>query len=156
MAGDRKNGPYDKVVFHGVRITRRQRQALNKAEQEIGMDFRAYQGSWRPHTSYSGYTHTKAGVCDLYVPRMDDDKWANYVLRVLRNTAKQAGYLRGPWNDMPYHYHVVDLDTKFMHPDAVWQVGQYRAPGGPYNALDAGVKDRNPYRPSPVRKWTFK
>ena len=154
-------GQYDLVTFEGHRITRRQRQA-NRHVSEItlhryNLAIHCYQGSKRPHTSYSGYTHTGLGVEDLYVYGMSTMKGdtLDEITRLLRREGRQAAQLRGPFCDMPWHWHVCDLDTHGMHPDAIWQVGQYRAPGGPFDGLDAGVKSHNPYRPNPIRKWTF-
>jgi hypothetical protein len=146
-------GPYDRVRFHGSeRVTRRQRQALLHVEDKIGMEFTVPQGSWQQATTYSGKTHTGAGVCDIWLPRMDDEKWANHVTRILRAEGRQMAFLRGPWDNMPYHWHVLDLDTTGMAPDAVWQVAQGRLGN---NGLTAGVPDRNPYRPDPFRKWRY-
>ena len=51
-----------------------------------------YQGSWRPQTDYSGTTHTRAGVVDLYVYGMsqmkDDD--LDSITRILRRAANTS------------------------------------------------------------------
>jgi len=125
------------------------------------MEFTVLQGSWQPETKYSGISHTGAGACDLWLPRFDDEKWRNYVTRVIRNIGCQATWARGPWTpNMPYHWHTLDLDTTGMAGTdtygGTWQVSEYRAKGGPNDGLTAGKPDRNPYRPSPIRKWKFK
>jgi len=155
-------GQYDRVSYEGKQITRRQRQAIKWVDEltdkRFNLSIHIYQGSWRPQTSYSGTTHTNAGVCDLYVygmSNMSNDK-LNEITRLLRGEGRQAAQLRGPFCDMPWHWHVCDLDTTRMDPNAVWQVGQYRAPGGPYDGLNAGVPSHNPWRPKPIRKWDFK
>jgi hypothetical protein len=146
---------YDRVQFHGKPVTRRQRQALKAVEQEVGMEFEVMQGSWQPVTKYSSTTHSKAGVCDLWLPRMDDENWGNYVTRVLRRLGGQAAFYRGPWNNMPYHWHTIDLDTTHMDSLAVAQTVDYRAGNDGLGDLP-GDPDRNPYRPSPIRRWKFK
>jgi len=157
-------GQYDKVAFEGNKVTRRQRQAIvhasDLANRKFELKFHMYQGSWRPETSYSGTTHTNAGVCDLYVYGMSTMKEAtlNELTRILRSNegGRQAAQLRGPFCDMPWHWHVCDNDTTRMDENAKWQVQQYKAPGGPFNGLNSGVKSHNPWRPKPVLKWRFK
>jgi hypothetical protein len=160
-------GEYDRVTWRGARMTRRQRQALIATEKAIqekykGFEFTVPQGSWRPQTSYSGTSHTGAGVVDLQYPgfygeygfttRAEKEK-AKFVLRKLREVGRQAALLRGEADDMVNHYHVMDLDTTGMsYTSRTFQVPQYKLG---YNALDAGVKDRYPYRPKPIRKWRF-
>jgi hypothetical protein len=150
-------------------MTRRQRQALIATENAIRKEhprwdfrFSVPQGSWRPQTSYSGTSHTGAGVVDLqyagfygeygFNTRAEKEK-AKYVLRMLREVGRQAALLRGEADDMVNHYHVMDLDTTGMsYTSKTFQVPQYKLG---YNALDAGVKDRYPYRRSPQVKWRF-
>jgi len=117
------------------------------------MEFQCPQGSWQPETTYSGRTHTGAGCADLWVPRMDDTQWYKHVLHALREVGKQAAFGRGPWCKMPYHFHVCDLDTNHEAEECAWQVAQYRLGN---DGLTAGARDPFPYRPSPIRKWTFK
>jgi hypothetical protein len=155
------NGEYDMVKFgdNGDRITRRQRQIFLGAQVEIGMEFTVLQGSKEPESDWSGISHVGLGAADVWLPRMDDPLWLNYVTRVLRRRGL-AAFARGPWTKMSYHWHCLDLDTHGLSGDstmgAIWQVGQYRAAGGPYNGLKTGVPDLNPYRPSPIRKYRFK
>jgi len=163
-------GEFDRVTWRGARMTRRQRQALIFAENQIQKDhyknfaFIVYQGSWRPQTSYSGTSHVGAGVVDLgyagmaYGTRAEQEKYRT-VLRYLRREGRQAAFGRGPWDiqadgtgTMPLHYHVCDIETKGLASSAVWQVGQYKAG---YNGLRSGVKDKFGYRPDPIRKWKF-
>lgn len=155
-------GQYDRVIFEDdKKVTRRQRQALRHVSEmtvnRFNLAIHCYQGSWRPKTTYSGTTHMGAGVCDLYVYGMSsmsgDD--LGEITRLLRREGCQAAQLRGPWDNMPFHWHVCDLDTRGMDPNAIWQVGQYRAPGGPYNGLDAGVPSHNSYRPRPIKEWKY-
>lgn len=158
--GGESVGQFDRVTLYpgdDDKITRRQRQALRHANDIIKKRFnrtlQTYQGSWEPQTSYSGTTHTDAGVCDLWVPGMDSDEDLRaQVTRVLRREARQAAFLRGPKDKMPWHWHVCDLETDRMDSNAVWQVGQYRLG---YNGLSSGVKDRYPYRPKPIVKWKY-
>lgn len=163
-------GAYDRVTWRGARMTRRQRQALIATENHIRKEhpkwnfrFSVPQGSWRPQTSYSGTAHMGAGVVDLqysgfygdvgFSTRAQKEK-ATYVLRMLRTVGRQAALLRNSVDKMVNHYHVMDLDTKGMsYTSATFQVPQYRQG---YNALDYGVKDRFPFRPSPMRKWVYK
>jgi hypothetical protein len=164
-------GQYDRVKFEDVWITRRQRQAFQHVSKilvnKFGLALHAYQGSWRPYTSYSGTSHMGAGVADLYVYGMSTAKWDDLaeMTRIGRREGRQAFYLRGPHTDMPWHWHVIDLDDTRMDPrdgdptpesGARWQLGQYRAKGGPYDGLSTGRKDCVIYRPSPLRKWEFK
>ena len=155
-------GQYDRVSIEGQRITRRQRQALNHVSDitvhRYNLAIHYYQGSWEPKTDWSGTTHMGAGVCDLYVYGMSTMKedTLSEITRLLRREGRQAAQLRGPFCKMPWHWHVCDLDTKGMDANAVWQVGQYRAPGGPFDGLTAGVRSHNPYRPNPIHKWMFK
>ena len=144
---------YDKVTFHGHTVTRRQRQALRHVEQNLNLDLAVFQGSWAPRTSYSGTTHTGAGVCDLWVPGMDnDERLRRRITRALREDGRQAAFLRGPLDHMPWHWHTVDLDTVHMDPNAAWQADQYRLGN---DGLTPGHPDRNPYRPDPIRKWRY-
>ena len=155
-------GQFDRVTYEGKQITRRQRQAFLHVDKifqrEFDLGLHLYQGSWRPETSYSGTTHTNAGVADAYVYGMSQmgDKKLNEMTRILRRDGCQAAQLRGPFVDMPWHWHICDLDTTRMDDNAVWQVQQYRAPGGPYDGLNAGHKSHNPYRPKPIRKWRYR
>jgi hypothetical protein len=154
---------HGQVSWRGKPVTARQRQALLAAEKRIrrrywGFRFTVYQGSWQQSTSYSGTTHTGAGVVDLGYPGMSNTgAWAagkmRYVLRCLREEARQAAFCRGPWCDMPFHYHVPDLDTHGMDGNAAWQVDQYRAG---CDGLTAGHPDPFPYRPAIIHKWRFK
>jgi hypothetical protein len=161
---------YDRVIWRGAYMTRRQRQALIATENHIRdehprWDFRftVPQGSWRPQTSYSGTSHTGAGVVDLqyagfygdvgFKTRAEKEK-AKYVLRKLREVGRQGALMRGEADDMVNHYHVMDLDTHGMsYTSKTFQVPQYKQG---YNALDAGVRDRYPYRPKPIRKWVYR
>jgi hypothetical protein len=163
-------GQYDRVTWRYERMTRRQRQALIATENFIRKEhphwdfrFQVPQGSWEPQTSYSGTSHTGAGVVDLqyagfygdvgFSTRAQRDK-AKFVLHALRKIGRQAAMLRGERDGMVNHYHVMDLDTKGMsYTSATFQVPEYRRGN---NALDYGVKDRYPYRPDPIRKWVFK
>jgi len=159
-------GQFDRVLFDGKYITRRQRQAFNFVSKitvdRYNLALHCYQGSWMPKTDWSGTTHMKAGVADLYVYGMSTmkDETLDEITRLLRREGRQAAQLRGPFCNMPWHWHICDLETDRMDEHtgygAVWQVGQYRAPGGPYNGLDAGVKSHNSYRPDPIRKWDYR
>lgn len=158
-------GQYDRVSFEGdssKKLTRRQRQAINHAsdvaENRHNVRFHCYQGSWRPVTDYSGTTHTNAGVGDFYVYGMStmSGRELDDLTRILRGEGCQAAQLRGPFCDMPWHWHTCDLDTHHMDPNAIWQVGQYRAKGGPYNGLNAGVPSHNLWTPKRIHAWNFK
>jgi hypothetical protein len=161
---------YDRVIWRGAYMTRRQRQALIATENHIRKEhprwdfrFQVPQGSWRPQTSYSGTSHTGASVVDLqyagfygevgFSTKAQKDK-AKYVLRKLREVGHQAAWLRGKADGMINHYHVCDLDRKGMSDtSAQFQVPEYRRGN---NGLDTGVKDRYPYRPDRIRRWTYK
>jgi len=161
-------GQYDRVTWRYARMTRRQRQALmatEKAIRERYKDFRftVPQGSWRPQTTYSGTSHTGAGVVDLqyagfygtygFRTRAEKEK-AKFVLRKLREVGRQGALLRNSVDGMVNHYHVMDLDTTGMsYTSRTFQVPQYRKG---FNALNYNVKDRFPFRPDPIRKWRFK
>ena len=164
-------GQFDRVYLDGKQITRRQRQAIWHTSKftvnRFNLALHAYQGSWRPYTSYSGSSHTGAGAVDLYVYGMSSMKWDDLaeITRLLRREGRQAAYLRGPHTDMPWHWHVLDLETDRMDPrdgdptpesGARWQVGQYRAKGGPFDGLVTGRKDSVIYRPNPLRKWEYR
>jgi hypothetical protein len=155
-------GQYDRVLYEGKEITHRQRQAINHVtdvvDKRFGLRIHIYQGSWRPATPYSGTTHTGAGVADFYVygmATMGEEK-LNAITRILRGEGCQAAQLRGPFVDMPWHWHTNDLDKHGMDPNAAWQVDQYLAKGGPYNGLEAGVPSHNPWRPDHPKPWDFK
>lgn len=144
---------FDHVLFDGNYITRRQRQAFLQVEKDLGISLLVYQGSWRPQTSYSGTTHTKAGVCDLYVYGMSSQgHLRNNVTKSLRKVGCQAAFLRGPFVDMPWHWHVCDLNTRHMDSNAIWQVGEYRKGN---DGLVAGRDDPFPYRPRPIRVYDY-
>lgn len=157
-------GQYDKVYMagdYGEPVTRRQRQALVAVQKAVrkehpknhgDFEFIVPQGSWQPHTTYSGWTHTRRGVADLFFEGMTDMDWFKEVLRITRRVGGQAAMGRGPWCKMPYHLHVLDLDVTGMHPDAQWQVREYRAGN---DALVAGRNDPFPYRPRPLREWEY-
>lgn len=149
---------YDRVSFHGKFITRRQRQALRAVEKKVGEPFVVYQGSWRPYTSYSGTSHTGAGACDIWMPGLSTDKpFLREVLHRLRDLGRQAAFVRGPFTNMPWHFHVLDLDLHGMDSHVgyggVWQVGEYRAG---HDGLVAGRPDPFPYRPDPIRRWRYR
>jgi hypothetical protein len=152
-------GQYSKVYWRGVYITERQRQALMATERALrdeqysGFLWDPMQGSWRPQTSYSGTTHTGAGVVDLSYYGMTYGEKYNTVLRYTRRVGRQAAFGRGPNQDMPYHFHVCDLDTKGMDYNAVWQVAEYLRGN---DGLVAGRDDPYPYRPDPIRKWRYR
>lgn len=149
----RNDEQYRRVMFHGQPVTIRQRQALVAVELDLGMEFVVPQGSWQPQTTYSGRTHTGAGVVDLWLPRMDDERWFRHALNTVKNVGRQAAFGRGPLDGMPYHFHVCDLDTAGMSTDAAWQVAQWRERN---NGLSNGAPDRYPHRPEPVRKWRYR
>lgn len=144
---------YVRVMFHGKPVTRRQRQALQAVEDTLGMSLAVTQGSWQPETSYSGKTHTGAGVVDLWLPRMDDEVWYKHALHVVRKIGRQAAFGRGPWCNMPYHFHVIDLDTTGMAADAAWQAAEYRLG---HDGLSGRAPDPFPWRPTPILKWRYK
>jgi hypothetical protein len=156
-------GEYERVDFRGEPVTRRQRQAILAAEKKIrrrywGFRFTVPQGSWQPQTSYSGTTHTDRGVVDLqYWNIASTTSWAKakfrYVNTCLKREGCQASFGRGPWNNMPYHFHVCDLDTEGMDSNAQWQVGEWRNGN---DGLVGGRNDPFPWRPDPIRKWKFK
>lgn len=144
---------YGRVMFHGKPVTRRQRQALRAVEDTLGMAFVVPQGSWQPKTDYSATTHMGAGVADLWLPRMEDETWYKHALHVVRKVGRQAAFGRGPWCDMPYHFHVIDLDTTGVDPAAIAQVADYRAGR---DGLSGGSPDPFPWRPSPILRWRYK
>lgn len=161
-------GQYDRVTWRYARMTRRQRQALIATEKEIQKkypDFRfsVPQGSWRPMTSYSGTSHTGAGVVDLQYPGFygsygfntsADKKKARFVLRKLREVGRQAAFLRGAMDKMVNHYHVCDFDTTGMsYSSKTFQVPQYKKG---YDGLSYNKKDRYTFRRTPQRKWIYK
>jgi len=152
-------GQYDRVAYEGKQITRRQRQAIRHVSgltvERFNLAIHCYQGSWRPETSYSGTTHTNAGVGDFYVYGMSTmkDEELHSITRLLRREGCQAAFLRGPFVDMPWHWHICDLDTNRMDSNAVWQVGEYRKGN---DGLVAGRKDPFSYRPRPIKKWDYK
>lgn len=153
-------GQYDRVTFEGVRVTRRQRQALKQGANPVILKrfnklLHPYQGSWRPKTDYSGTTHTGAGVCDLYVYGMSTMKWDDLkeITRLIRREARQAAFLRGPFCNMPWHWHVLDIDTHGMDEwAATSQIPAYRKG---LDGLSGGGKDPVIYRPRPIREWKF-
>lgn len=155
-------GQYDRVRWRGEPVTRRQRQAMVAVEKAIREkhpknhgDFRFIvpQGSWQPATTYSGTTHTGAGVLDVFFEGMSDADWYAEVLRITRRVGRQAAFGRGPWCGMSYHLHVCDLNTHGMNSNAIWQVTQYR---DGFDGLVYRRKDPFPYRPDPLRKWRYK
>ena len=157
-------GAYDRVSWRGEPLTRRQRQALIAAEKAVqkrykGFVFEVPQGSWQPQTSYSGTSHTGAGVVDLVYPGIAYDtpkqrEQYRYVLRCLRDEGKQAAFGRGPWDDMVLHFHVCDMDdTRQADTVRFFQVPQYRMG---YDGLSAGHRDRFPYRQRPITQWRYK
>lgn len=163
-------GQYDRVSWRYARMTRRQRQALIATENAIRKEhpkwnfrFQVPQGSWRPITEYSGTSHTGAGVVDLqysgfygeYGFRTPSEKSkARYVNRMLKSVGKQASFMRGEADDMVNHFHVCDLDTSGMSESSrTFQVPQWRKG---FNGLYYNQKDRYPWRPDRIRKWTFK
>lgn len=154
-------GQYDKVLYDGKQVTRRMRAAVmewQEALDEAGVrvNLFCYQGSWRPRTPYSGTTHTGAGVSDIGFVGMGDNALTRQVLRIGRDVAKGAIFLRGPlakYGDFDdWHFHWCDLDTFGMDSNAAWQVAQYRQG---YNGLNSGVLDPNPYRPQPMHQFNW-
>lgn len=155
-------GQFDRVMWRGEPVTRRQRQAMVAVERAIRKEhpknhgdfqFVVPQGSWQPATPYSGYTHTRAGVLDVFFEGMTDHDWFAEVLRITRRVGCQAAFGRGPWCNMSYHLHVCDLDTHGMHPDGVWQVHEWRNGN---DGLTYGHDDPFPYRPSPLKEWRYR
>ena len=152
-------GEMDRVPFRdsGEPVTRRQRAAIfaTEADSNVG-EFDMPQGSWQPKTSYSGTTHTRAGVCDLWFPGIGDNDATRLVVRKIRGIGKQAAFLRGPvwWggNFSMWHIHTLDLDTRQMDGNAQWQVREYKAGN---NGLDAGVNDPLPWRPENFKPFNF-
>jgi len=153
-------GQFDRVSFEGKKVTRRQRQAIHHVSgltsARFNLALHPAQGSWMPKTDWSGTSHMGAGAADLYVYGMstmkDDD--LHEITRLLRREGGQAAFLRGPFVDMPWHWHTLDLDTHGMDPWAAnFQVPEYRKGN---DGLVAGRDDPFPYRPSPIRKWDFK
>lgn len=155
-------GQYDRVMWRGEPMTRRQRQALIHVEKVIqkkhpknhgDFQFIVPQGSWQPITTYSGSTHHGAGVVDVFFEGMSNRDWFEEVLRITRREGRMAAFGRGPWCNMSYHLHINDLDTTRMDPNGIWQVSQFRVRN---DGLVYGRNDPFPYRPSPIRKWDYK
>jgi hypothetical protein len=155
-------GQYDRVMWRGEPVTRRQRQAMLAVEKAIqkahpknhgNFQFDVPQGSWQPITPYSGTTHHGAGVLDVFFEGMSDREWFAEVLRITRRVGHQAAFGRGPWCSMSYHFHICDLDTRGMDPNAQWQVSEYRAGN---DGLVYGRNDPFPYRPKPLSAWKFR
>jgi hypothetical protein len=168
-------GEYDRVLWRGEAMTRRQRQALIAVEEAIqkrypGFEFQVPQGSWEAVTPWSGTSHTGAGVVDLQYPgfygdvgystKAEKDK-ARFVWRSLIDVGKQAAFFRGPWSTTPndpdgmiLHFHVCDLDTRGMsYTSRTFQVPEWKRGN---DGLITGRTDRFGYRPDPIRKWRFK
>lgn len=74
------------------------------AEKELGYPLSLTQGGGKPHTSYSGSTHTKFGVGDL--PAYDDVRKCE-VLNSLGCYAYIRPYLPGKWG-RHIHFGVID------------------------------------------------
>jgi hypothetical protein len=158
-------GEYDRVQWRdsGEYITRRQHQALTAAEKRLrrrywGFRFQMPQGSWKQPTDWSGTTHTKRGVCDVWYEGIGyrtsrQKKKYTRVLTELKREGCQAAFGRGPWDDMVLHFHVCDLDTEGMDENAAWQTTAYRARD---NGLSSGVPDVFPWRPDPIHKWRYR
>lgn len=163
-------GQYDRVRWHDEPISRGQRQALIATVHEIrkekgfsNFEFQVPQGSWQPYTSYSGSSHTRANVVDLqyaglygnvgYSTRAEKAKYG-FVLRMLRGVGRQAAFGRGPWDDMILHFHVCDLNAaRSAETVREFQIPEFRRGN---NGLNAGVRDRFPWRPDPIVAWRFK
>lgn len=167
-------GQYDRVRWHDEPIAIGQRQALIAVEREIEkeyprFEFQVPQGSWQPYTSYSGTSHTKAGVVDLqyaglygdvgYSTRAEKKKY-RFVLMHLKNLGRQAAFGRGPWdkdasgNPMILHFHVCDLNClKSAETVREFQIPEFRHGN---NGLNAGVRDKFRWRPDPIRAWNYK
>lgn len=147
---------YDRVLFHGKQVTRRQRAALREVEKDLGREFIVWQGSWRPMTDYSGSTHTGSGVVDLGLPGMGDNDETRAVTRRLRRVGKQAAFLRGPepFGGFSWHWHVVDLDPWGEAASAVWQAQQYQAGLEGISSTQNGP-DPVPYRPDPIERFDY-
>lgn len=152
-------GEMDRVFFRdsGEPVTRRQRAAIFATEDVKGVpEFFMYQGSWQNETDYSGTTHTNAGVCDVGFVGMGDNDKTHYIVRQLRETGKQAAFLRGPraefGNYSVWHIHMCDLDTRNMDPNARWQVAEYKDGN---DGLVGGRNDPLPWRPDNYKPFNF-
>ena len=146
---------YDRVNFRGEPVTRRQRAAILAVEQQLGVEFTIYQGSWQPESSYSGTTHTDAGVMDIGLASMGNDAETRRITRKLREVGGQAAFLRGPdpFGGFMWHWHVCDLDTEGMDANARWQVEQYRLG---FDGLQSANGDPVPYRPDPIVRFNYR
>lgn len=147
-------GEYDHVTYDGQAMTRRQRVAIRDVESHADVSFVIVKGSWKPVDDISGTTHHGAGVIDIWLPSMSDNERTHEVTRKLRRIGCQAAFLRGPgkFGGYGWHWHVVDLDTRGMDTNAVWQVSEYRAGN---DGLVAGRDDPVKFRPDPIRPYDF-
>jgi len=145
------------VWWRGVKITARQRAAFRWAEAKLqrkypGTSLIPTQGSFVPGYGPSAGTHDKAGVCDFRVWHYNHDQRI-YALRCLRD-AGQAAFLRTAADGFPgEHFHVCDRVTTNMAVIARAQVADYDKG---LNGLSSHKRDRNPYRPKPPVKWSWK
>lgn len=151
-------GQYDRVQFRGEPVTRRNRASVlwTERDKHVPFLFVVPQGSWQPETSYSGTTHTNAGVMDLWFDGIGDNDLSRLVSRKVRGEGRLTGYLRGPkpefGNYSMWHLHCCDYDTKFMDPNAIWQVGEFWALN---DGLVAGRNDPLPWRPDDRKPFNF-
>lgn len=96
-----------RVRWRGVVLDARTRDMLLWAERKSGVNIEPSQGSFRPITSYSGSTHSKAGAVDIRVANLSKDQRVRLV-HALKDAGAACWY-RKPSTEWGPHIHCLTI-----------------------------------------------
>lgn len=115
---------YDIVWFHGKRVDKYTRQALQQVEKDLGYELTIVQGSYNKGVGASAGTHDSGGVVDLA-----PFDWQRKV-KALRKRGFAAWYRPELWiggrRIWGSHIHAVQIGNAKLHWTAANQVTDYR------------------------------
>lgn len=147
-----------RVQYDGQTVTARTRDLLHYAEalwQKRGRHskrIRLAQGSFSTSVSASGSTHAGDGAFDVRTTGVGlARKETVSLLRALRDSGAAAA-IRDERDGMDDHIHGVVIDDRQESDSAKWQVEEYKAGR---NMLSNGKRDRYPYRPTPLVRYSY-
>lgn len=148
-----------RVTFDGKTVTVRTRDALLYAQrlwQERGKHhkrIRLAQGSFNASVGASAGTHDGDAVVDIRTTGVGlDAKETTALNRALRD-AGFASWIRDSRDGMPPHIHACLIADPDMAPGAKAQCVDY---DNGLNGLRNRAKDRNPYRPKPKVRYSWR
>jgi hypothetical protein len=148
---------YDKVKVDGKTVDKRTAGAFAWSNKKFQRKYprarlELAQGSYNAGgVAASAGTHDKGGVIDVRTVPLTA-KQAKYALKCLK-MGGFAAWMRDSRDGMDPHIHAIMLEHKNLAPDAAQQIPSYMQGR---NGLRNNAKDRNPWRPKPLKKFNYK